>query len=29
MAETEKEANAAFNLFVETYGVKYERAVKS
>ena len=27
MAETKKEANAAFNLFVETYGVKYERAV--
>ena len=28
MAETKKEANAAFDLFVETYGVKYERAVK-
>ncbi len=28
MAETRKEANAAFDLFVETYGVKYERAVK-
>ena len=27
MAETKKEANAAFDLFVETYGVKYERAV--
>ena len=27
MAKTKKEANAAFNLFVETYGVKYERAV--
>ena len=27
MAETRKEANAAFDLFVETYGVKYERAV--
>ena len=27
MAETEKEANAAFDLFVETYGIKYERAV--
>jgi transposase-like protein len=26
MAETKKEANAAFNLFVETYGVKYGRA---
>ena len=24
MAETKKEANAAFDLFVETYGVKYE-----
>jgi transposase-like protein len=28
MAATKKEANAAFNLFVETYGVKYDRAVK-
>jgi putative transposase len=28
MAETKKEANAAFDLFVETYGVQYERAVK-
>jgi putative transposase len=28
VAETKKEANAAFDLFVETYGVKYERAVK-
>jgi transposase-like protein len=28
MAETKKEATAAFYLFVETYGVKYERAVK-
>jgi transposase-like protein len=27
MAETKKEANAALDLFVETYGVKYERAV--
>lgn len=27
LAETKKEANAAFDLFVETYGVKYERAV--
>ena len=27
MAETTKEANAAFDLFVETYGVKYEKAV--
>ncbi len=27
MAETRKEAIAAFNLFVETYGVKYERVV--
>ena len=27
MAETKKEANAAFDLFVQTYGVKYERAV--
>jgi len=27
MAETKKEANAAFDLFAETYGVKYERAV--
>ena len=27
MAETKKEANAAFDLFIETYGVKYERAV--
>ncbi len=27
MAETRKEAIAAFDLFVETYGVKYERAV--
>ena len=27
MAETKKEANVAFDLFVETYGVKYERAV--
>jgi len=26
MAETKKEANAAFDLFVETYGVKYEKA---
>ena len=28
MAETKKEAIVAFDLFVETYGVKYERAVK-
>ena len=28
MAETKKEANAAFDLFIETYGVKYERAVE-
>jgi len=27
MAETKKEAIATFDLFVETYGVKYERAV--
>jgi len=27
MAETKTEANAAFDLFVESYGVKYERAV--
>lgn len=27
MAETRKEAAAAFKLFVETYGVKYEKAV--
>ena len=27
MAETKKEATAAFDLFVETYGVKYEKAV--
>jgi hypothetical protein len=27
MAATKKEANAAFDLFVETYGVKYENAV--
>ena len=27
MAETKKEASAAFDLFVETYGVKYEKAV--
>ena len=27
MAETKKEATAAFDLFLETYGVKYERAV--
>ena len=27
MAETRKEANAAFDLFIETYGVKYEKAV--
>ncbi len=27
MAETRKEAIAAFDLFVETCGVKYERAV--
>ena len=27
MAETKKEANAGFDLFVETYGVKYERAI--
>jgi putative transposase len=27
MAETKKEANAAFDLFVATYGVKYEKAV--
>ena len=26
MAETKKEANAAFGLFVDTYGVKYEKA---
>ncbi len=28
MAETKAEAIAAFDLFVKTYGVKYERAVK-
>jgi putative transposase len=28
MVETKKEANAAFDLFVETYSVKYELAVK-
>jgi putative transposase len=28
MAETKKEATAAFDIFVETYGVKYEQAVK-
>ena len=28
MAETKKEAIVAFDLFVDTYGVKYERAVK-
>ena len=28
MAETKKEANAAFDLFIETYDVKYERAVE-
>ena len=28
MAETRKEANAAFDLFIETYDVKYERAVE-
>ena len=27
MAETRKEANAAFDFFVETYGIKYEKAV--
>ena len=27
MAETKNEANAAFDLFIETYGVKYEKAV--
>jgi hypothetical protein len=27
MAETKKEATAAFDLFVETYSVKYEKAV--
>ena len=27
MAETKKETNAAFDLFAETYGVKYEKAV--
>ena len=27
VAETKKETNAAFDLFVETYGVKYEKAV--
>ncbi|WP_186201955.1 transposase, partial [Jannaschia seosinensis] len=27
MAETKKEANAAFDLFVEIYGAKYEKAV--
>ena len=27
MAETNKEANVAFDLFVEIYGVKYEKAV--
>ena len=27
MAETGKEASAAFDLFVETYGVKYGKAV--
>ena len=26
-AETKAEANAAFDFFVETYGVKYEKAV--
>jgi putative transposase len=28
MAETKKEVRAAFDLFVETYGVKYERTIK-
>jgi len=28
MAETKREANAAFDLFVETYGIKYENAVE-
>ena len=28
MAETKAEATVAFDLFAETYGVKYERAVK-
>ena len=28
MTETKKEANAAFDFFVETYGVKYELTVK-
>lgn len=28
MAETKAEANAAFDFFVEAYGVKYDRAVK-
>ena len=27
MAETKNEANAAFDLFIETYGVKYEKTV--
>ena len=27
MAETRQEAEAAFDLFIETYGIKYERAV--
>jgi hypothetical protein len=27
MAGTKKEANAAFDLFVENYGMKYEKAV--
>ena len=27
MAETKVEANAAFDFFVEAYGVKYDRAV--
>jgi putative transposase len=28
MAETKKEAAEAFDMFLKTYGVKYERAVK-
>ena len=27
MAETRKEADAAFDLFIETYGINYERTV--
>jgi len=28
-AETKAEANAAFDFFVETYGVKYQKAVSA